>query len=86
MNKQKGFSIVELVLVLVLLGIIGVVGYRVWQAQNTPTVSSTATTKAKTAAVPAINKPADLSTADTALDQTDVGTGDLDSLNSQLQF
>jgi len=84
-RKQDGFSIVELVLVVVLLGIIGFVLFRVYQAQANPNLG-TASTKDQTQSVPTISKAADLDVAAKSLDQTNVGDSDLNSLDSQLNF
>ncbi len=76
--KQAGFSVVEIALVIVLLGIVGFVGYRVYDANRddsttaettTPTVDPAAATDVGTA--PAVETASDLGEALEVLEATD---------------
>lgn len=90
--NQTGFSIVELVIVLVVVAIIGALGYVYYNGQLSKTASNDsgqASTESTTASdvksAPQINSAADLNSAETVLDQTDPGsssntdTGQLDA-------
>jgi len=91
-TNQAGFSIVELVIVLVVVAIIGALGYVYYNGQMnkaTSNDSGQASNESATASdiksAPAINSVADLSSAETVLDQTDpsgssnTDTGQLDA-------
>jgi hypothetical protein len=75
--KQAGFSVVEIVLVIVLLGIVGFVGYRVYDANKnddstTPEVTQTDPTAATdVGTAPAVETASDLGEALEVLDATD---------------
>ena len=96
MNKQSGFAAVEAILIVVVLAGLAGGGYVVWHRQQkavTPTVTGTTTTSSyvsppvTTQSAPAVNSSADLNTALTTLNQTDVGasTSDSTQLGSQSQ-
>jgi hypothetical protein len=85
MNKMnsldtKGFSIVYLLLVLVVVGGVGFVGWRVYGNKNATTSQSSTSpqTKDSILAVPEINDTPDLIKADQSLDSADID-GDLNS-------
>lgn len=86
---SKGFSIVEVGLIVAVIAIIGGLGfvfYNKWQAtQTAKTATPVASTPSKAPA--AITKTSDLDTAATALDSTDVvSSSDSAALNSNLAF
>lgn len=89
-NNQSGMAIVEAVLILVIVGLIGVVGYKVYStkqnADESAVNSSAAQAVTPAANVSKINSTADLDKAEQTLDATnpDDSTADLDSMNSQL--
>lgn len=74
MKRQKGFSIVETVLILVVLAIVGAVGYLAYTNLIVPTKNDTANReKADTASQPVkVNDTKDLDTVSTQLDQMSV--------------
>ena len=85
-QSQSGFAVVELVVVVVILAAIAIVGYYVWHGHKTqPT--STATTngssyQSPTTTVPVapqVNNASDLNSAITALNQTSISSGNVDS-------
>lgn len=86
----KGFSIVEVGLIIAVIAIIGglgVVFYNKWQASHQTQASTSTTSAAQSTAVPTVTKTADLDTASTALDSTDVtSSSDEAALNSNLSF
>lgn len=86
LNKQAGFSVVEVVLVLAVIAILAVVGIRVMgNSSNDKTETSTTTTSKSS--IPEVKKTSDLDTAATTLDQNDPTTtnaADSASLDSDL--
>lgn len=92
-SNQSGFSTVELVILLVVFGLIGFVGYTVYN-QNKSTdnnQTSNSTSQGATAndvkAAPAVTSTDDLDRAATALDQTDPdgsSSGDSSQLDVEL--
>jgi prepilin-type N-terminal cleavage/methylation domain-containing protein len=84
MRKSKGFSIVEIIIVVVIVGIIaalGIVGYSRWK--QTQVANKTDTTQQTASATPDIKTTSDLDKALTALDQADVAGTDTTQLDSQ---
>jgi len=95
MKKQSGFTIIEILLVIILVvGVIGL-GYYVWYrnqssstaSTNGPTMIHTGTTSYQspataTAQAPVVTDPDDLNSAYQALNQTDPTTNNTD--NAQL--
>jgi Tfp pilus assembly protein PilV len=93
-NSQAGFSAVEAVLLLVILGIIGFAGYEVMNAKNSvsdadssisTTQPSAATQQTRSDQIPAVNSAADLNKAEQSLDQMnlDDNSGDTAQLSTQ---
>lgn len=85
-SDNKGFTIVEIVLVLFLMVAVGGVGYYVWKSNQTASNSNTTNTSesvAESDEVPEIKNSGDLKEAETYLDQTDIDkqldTSDIDS-------
>lgn len=89
MKRIKGFAAVELVLVLVVVGIIAFVAYRVIQANgDVDTAQSQATqpTVSTEPAVPAANNAADLGTLENQLNNTNVDDDTSTQLDTQTSF
>ena len=93
LTKQSGFSMVEIILVLVILGLTGFIGYSVYTHRaGTPTVSSQPPTGGQPTAnnvssPPQVNSASNLDQAQQTLDQNDptsANTSDSLQLNSQL--
>ncbi len=86
-HVQSGFALIEGVLILVIVGIIGFTGYRVWQAQTdvNNASKSAAANDTLVAPVAAISSSADLDKATSSLDQTDLNS-DATVLNQDLNF
>jgi predicted negative regulator of RcsB-dependent stress response len=85
-SSETGFGAVEAVLILFMVGIIGFVGFRIYQAQNDASLTREASvTDAPVAQVAPIKDSADLDTVSKSLDQTslDSTSGELDA---QLDF
>jgi len=85
--NTSGSHVVALVVGVLVVGVIGLAGYKVWQNNKTP-VTDTATTVKTSSAVPStIKSNADLTSASKALDdssaQVNSNLND-DSLNSDL--
>lgn len=88
MNRaQKGFSIIEVAIVVVILGIIGFLAYSTYMHQQTAKVTSTQQSHTATdvPTAPAVNSSSDLTTAQQTVDNLNVDDGsDSSQLNSQL--
>ena len=85
-NSEKGFSIVEVGLMVAVLALIGFIGFRVWSAnQDTATTETVAQTPSSNEA-PQIKKAADLDTASKALDSRELDSSSLDQLDSELNY
>jgi len=86
-SSQSGFSIIELVIIVAVVGLGGFLGYTYFAKQKAQ-VADTASSQARTAdvsAAPAVNTTADLTTAEKALDATTVGsTSDSSQLDAEL--
>lgn len=81
-SKTGGFHIVEVVLAVALVGLLGFIGLRVWQANH-----QTATkTGPQTASVPAVKTTKDLEAADTFVNQVDTSSdlSDLTKMDQEL--
>lgn len=94
MNRinQKGFSVVELVLILVMVGILGFVGWRVWQA-NSEVVTTQNNTDAQSqqestipSEVARVENTQDLTVLETALDSLDLEGGMTAELENGLNY
>lgn len=76
MNKDsKGFSLVEIILVIFLIVAVGGVGYYVWNENQTTTksnVSGNSKSVAETDQAPEVKSSSDLKEAEIYLDQTDI--------------
>jgi prepilin-type N-terminal cleavage/methylation domain-containing protein len=95
-RPQSGFSVVELAIVLAVVGLLGFVGYSVYNRSNAKTADDSTTNRAASpqsaktndvASAPDVSSTSDLDKASAALDQTDPGgsnTADSDQLDSQL--
>lgn len=83
LRTQRGFAIVELAVVLLLVTVIGFIGYRVWQA-NQP-IASQSDSNVATKAAP-INTVADLEKTDSDIQNLNVEGSDLNELDAQLDY
>ncbi len=87
MKKQSGFAVLEILLLVVVVAILGytAVTFIGHQQAATDTTGSTAATVTVPAA-PQINSTADLTAAESAVDQVnvDAGTADSSQLDSEL--
>lgn len=92
MNRvhTKGFSVVEIGLVIAVVTIIGGLGfvfYNKWSANQATTAQTTTKSSPVATSAPAISKTSDLNAASAALDATDVtSAADTNALNSDLSF
>ena len=90
-NNKAGFALVEMLSVVIVIGVMGFVGWRVWSAQQTGSVASTttpvATTQAATAIkVPAIKDASGLSSVESTLNTTVLDDTTLNDLDKALDF
>lgn len=91
-RAKSGFSIIELIIILVVVGLLSFVGYTAYQKLY-PSTANTADARTQTRVatdvkpIPTITSSSDLTTAETTLDQTDTSSSsDLTALDSQLSF
>lgn len=87
-SRSAGFGLIEIVLVVVVLAIIGLIGYRVWDANVN---KSTQTSEQRSNEndendVPAINNSKDLDKAEETLDNADIDGNEEAELNEQTNF
>lgn len=86
-KKQQGFAILEGLLILVIVGLVAFVGYRIYSMRNSINKQDTSTASQKTSAgqVPNINSSDDLSSAEQAVNQVnpDDSNSDLSQLDNQ---
>lgn len=75
MKKQSGFAVLEIVLVLVVVAVLGFTAFTYFNNRQAGNEAATA----NVAAAPQITSTADLTTAETALDQLDIDANTLDS-------
>lgn len=87
--NQSGFSIVEILIVVVVLGLIGLISYNFYTKQSDTTANSTTSQSATAEDVPAapeVTSTSDLDIASTMLDEADTSSSsDSAELDSQLQ-
>lgn len=82
--KTNGFSIIELVIILVVVGIIGGLGYVFYNRITQPAQSDVAGSSEQAASLKSIDTTADLDKASSQLDSIDVSDSqDVNSLDSQ---
>lgn len=82
--RRNGFTLIEVMIVVLIIGIVGIIGWRVYDVNvNKPTANQSTTA----ASVPAkIENTSDLDKATQALDNTDV-VGDYESqLDTETDF
>lgn len=88
MNRQKGFSIVEIVIIIAILVVLALVGWRLWQ-QMSQSNDQTATPTSQTSGqvqTPPIDNENDLNRAAQRLDSVDVDGNYQDELDQQTSF
>lgn len=89
-NSSRGFSLVEGVLIVAILGVLAFVGYRVYEAQVVSDSTNQAAVMESNNSVvsgsKAISSTSDLDAVKTSLDSTDVDGSDTAQLNEQLDF
>ncbi len=83
-TSQRGFSIVETLIVLVVVAALGFVGYKVYARQHSATTTasnsqSAGSATADVATAPDVKTASDLDKAATTLDNTDPGISNSDS-------
>ncbi|HET8690487.1 MAG TPA: prepilin-type N-terminal cleavage/methylation domain-containing protein [Candidatus Saccharimonadales bacterium] len=89
MTKQKGFTIVEIVVVIAILVVVGLIGWRLWQrsqGQSTNQNSSTSSQVGQSEQTPPISNAADLNNASQTLDNVNVDGGYSSQLDQQTSF
>lgn len=87
-RTQKGFGVVEAILILVVVGLLAFVGWRLWEANQEDFLGtdSTSTSQTTSKEAPEINNASDLDKATKTLKDTDIDGGYEQKLNSELDF
>jgi len=83
-NQQLGFGFVGLLLVIVVIGLIAFIGVKVMDMRGAKSIVSDSARSASPTVPAKISSQADLQTAATALDATNVNSVDLTQLDSDL--
>lgn len=84
MQKTNGFSIIELVIILVVIGIVGGLGYVFYNRITQPAKDGVASSSQQATPLKSIDTAADLDKASSQLDSIDVSDSqDINSLDSQ---
>lgn len=84
-HSQKGFSIVEFLVIAAILGVVGLAGYMVYDRQQNKPVITESSQASDVPAAPEIKETGDLKEAEAVLDQTDTGSSsDSAELDRQL--
>jgi prepilin-type N-terminal cleavage/methylation domain-containing protein len=86
-HKNKGFSIVEIILVIAVIAIVGFVGWKAWDTfSNNKTADTTQTQQINTDQAPAVNDNAGLDKSAATLDAINVEGTESTQLKSQTNF
>lgn len=88
-KAERGFAVVELVLILVIVGIIGFVAWRIIDASGAVDLASSQTNSSTVpsgASVPAVTKSSDLVTLEKQLDDTKIDDTTTTDLQNQTAF
>lgn len=82
-KNENGFGVVEILLIVVVIVIVGLLGWRFLGADNDAKTGQSAQTSKE---APAVTKAADLDTADAALDSANVEGTETQDLYSETNF
>ena len=86
-HKNKGFSIVEIILVVAVIAIVGFVGWKAWDTfSNTKTANTTQTQQINTDQAPAVTDNASLDKSTATLDAINIDGTESTQLKSQTNF
>lgn len=87
MNKQKGFALVEILLVLIVVAIIGALGYTMYnQYVVKPSTDTTTANVQPKDALPEVKNGSDLTKAETAINNIDIDKAvDTSAISETLQ-
>lgn len=86
-HKNKGFSIVEIILVIAAIAVIGFVGWKAWDIfVNNKTADTTQTQQINTDQAPAVTDNASLDKSTATLDAINVDGTESTQLKSQTNF
>lgn len=81
-KNEKGFGVIEVLLIIGVVAVIGLLGWTFWNANN----GNSSISDQKAVQAPAVKSSEDLNTADKALDATDVVGTDSQQLDAQTNF
>lgn len=85
-TSSKGFSLIEGLLVVAVITVVGVLGYRVWDANYNTGDSATQQVATSGDTTPQIESAKDLDAATVALDQVDIEGNAVSQLDSELTY
>lgn len=83
MVRNKGFSIVEVLIIVLVLALIGFIGWKVWDSTNNPPSTDETTTQQ---APKEIKTEEDLDKADKTLDETNIEGDEANQLETEVSF
>jgi Tfp pilus assembly protein PilV len=84
-KDQSGFSAVELLIIIVVVGLLGFAGYTAYNRMQDDKAASQSPTATDVKSAPAINSTSDLDAASAILDETDPSSsGDSTALEAEL--
>lgn len=85
-DNNKGFGLVEIIIALAIVGLMGFIGWRVWDANQNTTPDGTQTSRTDSSTPTEVNSDSDLDRAAKTLDATNVEGTESKDLNSQTNF
>lgn len=86
-RNNKGFSIVEVLIIVLVLALVGFIGWKVWDnLANKPAATNDTTTQQETTPATEVESKSDLDKVDKTLDDTNVDGNEVQQLDSQVNF
>lgn len=85
-RNNKGFSIVEVLIIVLVLALVGFIGWKVWDNLANKPASNDTTTQQKAVPATDVKNKSDLDKVDKTLDDTNVDGNETQQLDSQVNF
>lgn len=90
MTRRTGFTIVEVIIVIAVIGLAAVVGWRVWEANKSTAFdhsqAGSSSIRPASEIAPKVSSDADLDKADKALDATNIDGTEAKQLDAETNF